>query len=475
MRSRCRRCAALSLLLVLLFLLLPQSALATEYDASRPESLTAAQLRGQSALLIDAQTGDVLYEKNADDMRYPASTTKIMTILLGIMMGDSDAVVTVSENAVNLPPGSSSIPLVAGEQLPLSDLLRMTMVSSGNDGAVAIAEHISGSESAFVALMNDAARNFGATNTHFVNASGLHDENHYSNARDLALIARIAMQDATFREIAELSSYTLPKSDWSAARKKTARNSVLMVPGEDNTLFDPDITGIKTGFTNPAGYCFVGSASRGGVELISVVLKASGGYPWTDTTRLMAYGFSRYVSTSVEALYRENPKSVDISGYALDDPELGRLEMNIRKLDPLADDHLVGFAGQTESWMGKYNTRTSINFTRMLEAPIEAGEVMGTMTYTPEGPDSEPVEYELLAGRSIARRIALAPSLDDIRTYTEADPNPFPRFSLEFLALVLLPLAAVVALSQLFYKLLNRKRKPKLSSRRTRFETRHYR
>ncbi len=272
MRSRCRRCAALSLLLVLLFLLLPQSALATEYDASRPESLTAAQLRGQSALLIDAQTGDVLYEKNADDMRYPASTTKIMTILLGIMMGDSDAVVTVSENAVNLPPGSSSIPLVAGEQLPLSDLLRMTMVSSGNDGAVAIAEHISGSESAFVALMNDAARNFGATNTHFVNASGLHDENHYSNARDLALIARIAMQDATFREIAELSSYTLPKSEWSAARKKTARNSVLMVPGEDNTLFDPDITGIKTGFTNASGYNLAASSVRDGKRLITIVM-----------------------------------------------------------------------------------------------------------------------------------------------------------------------------------------------------------
>lgn len=473
MRSAIQRVVALLLLLLVCSPLLPASA--AEYDPNSPQKLTSGQLRGQSALLIEAASGDVLYEKNADDMRFPASTTKIMTVLLGLMMGEPDDIVTVSENAANPPEGSSVIPLVAGEELRLDELLRMTMVSSGNDGAIAIAEHISGSEQAFVALMNDAARNFGATHTQFTNAHGFHDDNHYSTARDLALIAKAAMQNPQFREIASLTSYTLPRSDWSAARKKTARSSVLMVQGEDNSYYYAFATGIKTGFTNAAGYCFVGSAYKDGVELISVTLKAPN-YAgcWTDTARLMAYGFSQYISTSVEALYRQQPKSVDISAYALDDPLLGSLEMNIRKLDPLADDHLIGPANQPDSWTRSYNTRTSISFSRVLEAPIEAGEVIGTMTYTPEGADKEPVEYELIASRSILRRESVAPSLDEIRAYTEADPNPFPRFSFEFLMLVLLPLIAVAALSQLFYRLFTRKRKPKIS-RRAGYETRHYR
>ena len=462
-------------LLLALFLLLPFASLASsDYDENQPAKLNSRQLTGQSALVIEAGTGNVLFEKNADDMRYPASTTKIMTILLGIMMGDEDSMVTVSETATMVPEDSSKVPLVAGEQLSLRDLLRMTMVSSGNDGAVAIAEAISGSEQNFVALMNDAARSFGATHTHFTNSHGYHDENHYSTARDMALIARIAMQNETFREIAALTSYSLPRSDWSPARKKTVRNAPMMVASDDNQFYYPYLTGVKTGFHKEAGYCFVGSADKDGVELISVVLKNSNGYPWTDTRRLMAYGFSQYVSTSVEALYRQSPKQVDISAYALDDPLLGSLEMNIRKVDPTADDHLIGFAGQTDAWARSYNARTNISFTRKLEAPIEAGEVMGIMTYTPEGADKQPIEYELIASRDIPRRASIVPSVDEIRAYTEADPNPFPRFSLEFLALVLLPVIAVIVLSQLFYKLLTRRRKPKLK-RKTSYDTRYYR
>lgn len=465
----------LLLLLLALLLLLPYAAFATsDYDENQPQKLTTRQLTGQSAIVVEAGSGNVLFEKNADDMRYPASTTKILTVLLGIMMGDEDQMVTVSETATMVPEDSSKVPLVAGEQLSLHDLLRMTMVSSGNDGAVAIAEAISGSEQNFVALMNDAARSFGATHTHFTNSHGYHDENHYSTARDMALIARVAMQNPVFREIAALTTYTLPRSDWSAPRKKTVRNAPMMVLGDDNKFYYPYLTGMKTGYHSEAGYCFVGSADKDGVELVSVVLKNGNGYPWTDTRRLMSYGFSQFVSTSVEALYKKTPKSVDISGYALDDPLLGSLEMNIRKVDPTADDHLIGFAGQTDAWARSYSTRTNISFTRKLEAPIEAGEVIGVMTYTPEGADKQPVEYELLASRSIARRASIVPTLDEIRAYTEADPNPFPRFSLEFLALVLLPVAAVIVLSQIFYRLLTRRRKPKLK-RKTSYDTRYYR
>ena len=373
------------------------------------------------------------------------------------------------------PEDASTIPLVEGEQLRLDELIRMTMVSSGNDGAVAIAEHISGSEQAFVALMNDAARSFGCTHTNFTNAHGYHDDNHYTTARDLALIMKAALEVPEFREVAGLTTFTLPRSQWSGARKKSARSAALMVQGEENKYYYPFVTGGKTGFTNAAGYCFVGVGYKDGIELISVTLKAPNyGGCWVDTARLMGYGFSQFISTSVEALYRKQPKSVDISQYALDDPDLGKLELNIRKLDPLADDHLIGRTGEPDSWKASYSSRTNISFTRPLEAPIEAGEVLGVMTYTPEGAEKLPVEYELTAARSIARRESAAPSIDEIRQYSEADPNPFPRFSFEFLLIVLLPLIAVIALSQLFYRLFTRKRKPRIS-RRAGYETRHYR
>ncbi len=443
-----------------------------EYDPKQPASLSSGQIRAQSAIVIDTGTGEAIFEKNADDMRFPASTSKIMTVLLGILMGNPDDLVTVSQNAINIPEDASRIPLVAGEQLLLSDLLRMTMVASGNDGAIAIAEHISGSESAFVGLMNDAAMRFGCTGTRFNNAHGYHDENHYTTARDLARIAKVAMENETFRQIAALTAYTLPGSQWSQARRKTAQNAVFT--NTENQYFYPDMLGIKTGYHQEAGYCFVGAAERNGVELISVVLKDDAPGRWRDTIRLLEFGFALYVTTSIEEIYRENPKIVEITSFSLDDENLGRLELAIRKLDPTADDQLVGFADKPENWTRIYNMRTTINYSRKLDAPIEAGEVVGIMTYTPEGADALPVEYELVAARSVARRASLAPSYDEIVMYTEADPNPFPRFSIELLFLLLAPVFAVIMLSQLFFKLLTRKKKPKIK-RRTGYTTRYYR
>ncbi|NLD51600.1 MAG: D-alanyl-D-alanine carboxypeptidase [Clostridiales bacterium] len=464
----------------LLVLVLPAgSALASDtYDASRPENLRTDQLRAQSAILIDAQTGNTLYEKNADDSRFPASTTKIMTVYLGLIMAENlEELVTISESAVTIPEGSSRIELKAGEQIRFDDLLKATMVASGNDGAIAIAEHISGSEQAFVALMNEAARNMGALHTQFVNSHGYHDDNHFSTARDLALIAKVAMENEQFREIASLYSYTLERNEWSAARRLSSFSRVLMQQseGDDGQYYYPFINGIKTGRTSKAGSCFVGSAEKDGVKLISVVLQNTNYQRcWTDTKKLMEYGFSQFISTSIEQIYAQNPKVIDISSYDLGDANLGRLELNIRKLDPTADDHLIGFAGETDSWLNVYNERTTTVFIRKLEAPIEEGEVVGTMTYSPQDPNKEPIEYELTASRSVARRPSLAPSVEEINAYSDADPNPFPRFSLEFLAIVLLPVGAVVVLSQVLYKLLNRKKKPKIKTRRN-YKTRHYR
>lgn len=460
---------------LLLFFLLPRfPASASEYDASRPEILAPRNLRAESAIVIEQSSGQVLFEKNADEMRPPASTTKVLTILLALTMADPEEVVTVSSYAAAVPEDSSKIGLKEGEQVKLGDLIRATMVQSGNDGAIAIAEHIMGSEAAFVALMNEAAARYGCSRTHFTNPHGYHDDYHLSTARDLAIIAREAMQNADFREIVSLTSYTLPETNLSEARRFTNRAAAFLAEGEDNQHYYQYSTGIKTGQHSLAGDCFVGSATKLGIPLISVVLNSGSTAKWTDTRRLLDYGFTQYVSTSVASLYMEDPKVINISSFSLEDTDLGRLELNLRKIDPLANDALIAPKGNLDEQMKIYLTRTQIEYTRTLEAPVEAGEVMGIMTYTPLNASGEPVVYELIAARSIIRRESLAPTVEEIKAYTAADPNPFPRFSVEFLLIVLLPVIAIIVLSQVLFKLITRKRKPRLKQK-LEYKTRYYR
>ena len=475
-RKPCVRLLALALCALLLLPLF--SALASdEYDKSVPGNLTADHLRSEAAILINATTGEVLFEKNADTLHYPASTTKILTILLGLLMGDMDSTVVASPTSVDFGEDNvSTISLKVGQEINFRDLLFATMVASGNDGANLIAETISGTQEAFANLMNEAAHKYGCTSTHFTNAHGLHNDYHVSTARDLSILAREAMKNDMFREIAALSSYTLPRSNMSDGKRVSSRDNIFKhrsETAEDQAFYYEYATGVKTGFHSLAGYCFVGSAYKDGISLISVVLKnTSYKRCFTDTIRLFDYGFSQYISTSVEEVYRKNPKVIDISAFALDDMSLGRLELNIRKMDPAANDHLIGRVNEPDSHLNEYNARTQFQFTRTLEAPIEAGETIGVMTYTP--PDgATPVEYELLASRSIARRASLAPSLEEIKKFAEEDPNPFPRFSFELLLLMLLPVLAVAVLSNVLYKLLSRKRKPKLKQNNT-HKTRYF-
>lgn len=450
-------------------------ALASEYNPEHPETLTARHIRGEAAIVMEADTGEVLFEKNADEYRPPASTTKIITALLALTMADPNDVVTVSEYAASLDPEQHSlIGLKAGEQVPMGVLVQAMMVASGNDGAIAVAEHISGSEPAFVALMNEAAARYGCTRTHFNNSHGFHDDYHLTTARDLAIIAREAMKLDSFREIALVTSYTMPETNLSKPRKLQSQARRLMNNSEGNKFYYEYANGIKTGFTNAAGYCFVGSANKEGIPMISVVLGTNSDGRWTDTKKLLEYGFSQYISTSVQEIYQQDPKVINISSYALDDPDLGRLELDIRKMDLAADDSLVTRISNADEQARLYNQRTQIDFTRTLEAPVSAGEVMGIMTYTPPGGMAEPVEYELVAARSVMRRASLAPSVEEIYAYSDADPNPFPRFTLEFLFIILIPVLAVWAISQLFYKLFTRKRKPRVRQKLT-YRTRDYR
>ena len=220
--------------------------------------------------------GTISYQKNIHEKLYPASTTKIMTAYLALTKAGLDDVVTVSEHAVDQASDSSVCSLRSGDQIKMSDLLYGLMLKSGNDAAVAIAEHVSGSEEAFVALMNETARSFGATNTHFMNPHGLHDENHYTCVYDLYLIFAHAIELEDFLQLIRTTSYTAYYTDANGGQTSQAwTNTNRYLSGEVTQPEGLTVVGGKTGTTNAAGNCLVLLSSNAKKDpVISIIMKS---------------------------------------------------------------------------------------------------------------------------------------------------------------------------------------------------------
>jgi len=246
------------------------------------EETSASSGSPKAAILVERHTGTILYEKNAHAPLPMASTTKVMTALLALEYGHLDEEVTCSANAFGVP--GTSIYLQQGEKLTLREMLYGLMLASGNDAAVAIAEHIGGSVTAFCQMMNQRARELGCENTHFATPHGLPHSEHYTTARDLAQIARAAMAYPLFREIVSTQRATIPWEGRSYDRVLQNKNKLLSTY--------PGATGIKTGYTKAAGRCLVFGAIREGMEVIGVVL----GCPdwFNEAARLMDKGFDSY-------------------------------------------------------------------------------------------------------------------------------------------------------------------------------------
>jgi len=440
----------------------------TPYDPEKPDELDEDQLYARSAILIEASSGEVIFEKDADSIMYPASTTKIMTLLLALMMGDMSQTVYLSESALyGISDGDAVMDLEIGESIVFEDLLYGTFIRSANEGANLIAETVAGSQAAFVDLMNEAAAMYGCTSTHFMNASGLQDANHYTTVRDMAIIAREAMKNDEFRKIAKTYTYSLPASNLHRARVLTHSSRNFFNPSlEENTAYYEYATGIKTGFTNAAGYCFVGSAERNGIELISVVFYTTPDGRWSDTKKLMEYGFSQFVSMTPMQLYMENPITVETSGFSLDDPGYGRLELNVRAQAGSQGHYIVATKDEMESKARNLRQTVMIEYTRDFVTPITQGEVMGTMTYYPENGGS-PVIYDLVASRSIERRPNAPLSLEEIEAIVFGDPNPFPPLSVEFVLMLFLPVAGVFLAIRTLWRLTHKDKAKKRRKKST--------
>ena len=265
----------------LIALMLPLVLLPPNGSAERK----APAIKAQAAILMDAKTGDVLYGHQIHKHLAPASTTKIMTAILAIESSRLDEKATVSSKAAGT--GGSSMHLFASQNLTLHELVTGLLMRSGNDAAVAISEHLAGSEEAFVAQMNERARSLGAMNTHFRNPHGLSAPGHYSSAFDLAWMTRHALLQPVFSSIVATRETTI---DWLDRRGK--EKDVHLRNTNKLLWMLEDADGVKTGTTGEAGPCLVSSATRGNQRLIAVVLHDHS--RWQDSLALLQYGFSAF-------------------------------------------------------------------------------------------------------------------------------------------------------------------------------------
>ena len=324
------------------------------------EGNTDLGLNAKSAILMEESTGNILYESNPDERLPIASVTKVMTMLLIMEAVDSgkislDDMVTVSENAMSY--GGSTMFLETGEQLTVNDMLKGIAVASANDGCVAMAEHLAGSESAFVDMMNERAKELGMENTHFMNTNGLDEDDHYSSARDVAIMSRELMKHET------IFNYTSIWMDTLRGGKFQLANTNKLIRFYDGA------NGLKTGSTSKALCCLSAAAKRNDMQLIAVVLGApTSAERFASAKSLLDYGFANY--------------AVNTQITAGDEVQKIAVEKGVDKeVDVVAGDSCSTLVkkGQED------NITKEIKIDETITAPIEAGQKIGTMTISRDG------------------------------------------------------------------------------------------
>ncbi len=252
----------------------------------------------ESGIVMDADTGAILYSLNRGDIRYPASTTKILTALLTIENAQlSDTVTMTSEGIVHCSDGSTNAGTVAGEEFTVEQCLYIMLLKSANDIAVQLAVHVAGSVSAFADMMNERAAALGCENSHFVNPSGMPDSDHYSCAEDMARIMRECLKNETFRKIVATPRYTVPPTNKNSEQRVYDNHNLLIQPTSE--YYYPLDIGGKTGFTQAAWRTFVTAAEKDGMTLIAVTMRGPDKTDFIDAKNLLEYGFNNFSHTEI--------------------------------------------------------------------------------------------------------------------------------------------------------------------------------
>ena len=369
-------------------------------------------------LVVDANDPSyVIYERNADQRAFPASTTKIMTCILAIEAGNLDEKDTVGEEVTPFTNYSSLMGLKKGETVTMRDLIYGLMLPSGNDAGAAIAVHIAGNIEGFVDMMNRKAAELGMTGTHFTNPHGVHNDNHYSTARDLAKLITYAEKNAIFREVDRTASYTVPANSVRTEPLELASTNRLIrkVEGDPVDTVYPYCTGGKTGDTDMAGKCLVATAERDGACVIVVLLgDKSSMYKEDKVTTNLA----RFVNAKAifESVFENNYTAIPVSSLGLPTS----FAVNVENANPsdLTDGHLPLTAQPENSVVrvptpkasaytsGQVPYTTEYSIEDPLLAPINAGQSVGTVTYLVNG--SPICTAQLLAANSVSVSIGEA-------------------------------------------------------------------
>ena len=431
-----RFCTVFLLLALLVTQLLPVTAYAVE----------DIQIEARAALLVDGATGTVLLDQDAHTKQYPASITKVMTALLvfeAIDRGElrMDTPITASANSVaGLPDDASTADIVAGETLTVEQLLYCLLVVSANEVGNILAEAVSGSVTAFVADMNQRAQELGCENTHFVNTSGLPDNEHYTTAWDIYLFTKEAMKYDEFMTICNTKAYEVPATNKSDVRELHSTNYLISNWRATGYLYD-GAQGIKTGSTDSAGYCLVSSAVRTDRQLISVVLGAKlmqtetgdtkvGSF--TETSRLFDWGFNNFVTKTVlteDEMIQEVPVALskEVASIAVH-PAYTAEAVLPSDLEPESLQRTVTLTAD------------------VVDAPITAGQELGTITLSYGGVDYATVPLLAVADVSASRFLVVKHALKEF-------------FSRTVVKILLVVLVILVVLVLLFGKTFMRRRR----------------
>ncbi len=351
-----------------------------------------------AVLLMDMKSDRVIYSKNADKKMYPASLTKMMTAIIALESDKMGDTVTATYEALeSITLEDSHMGILIGEELTMTDLVNSTLIYSANDAANVMAVHIGGSIPAFIDIMNAKAQKLGLTDTHFANACGVHDDDHYTTATDMAKLAKYCMKNETFREIVKKPSYHInPTNKYTQNRDLPTTNLFLSSARSAHHVYSP-CNGIKTGTTEAAGHCLVSSAVYNGMELLSVVLKASdinvdaGAYSYTVSRAMFDFGFNNYESGILAS-----PGTVVADSKVYEAKKDKRVTLTV-------DEEIHALIPKGKDISSEITSEVVLN--ENIAAPILKGDVLGRVVYKYK--DAEIAAADLLAANDVERNHVL--------------------------------------------------------------------
>ena len=348
----------------------------------------------EAAILMDMESGRLLYSKNASERLYPASTTKMMTGIIALEEGNMSDMVTATYAALkDITNEDSHMGILIGEELTMEQLINGMLVYSANDAANVIAIHLAGSMEAFVDKMNTKAAQLGMSGTHFQNPCGVHDDDHYTTAEDLAILAKYCMQNEQFREIAKKPTYHMdPTNKYGLERNLPTTNLFLSRARSSYHYYQPCI-GIKTGHTSKAGYCLVAAAEHEDTELLTVVMKCDnkndneGAYSYLDTKKLFEFGFNNYTHKVIA-------EPGDIVGDAKVMEAMHGLRVSATVPEQITA--LIPSKANKDA-----DIKKEVDIPESIDAPVKQGDKVGSVVYSYDGKSLARVD--LVAANTVER------------------------------------------------------------------------